>query len=312
MSHLYHELRTAIESGDLNVFLSHMIQYGGGAVHEKRKDYKVLTECAYHSTLKIFEAFLEYGGDPDIPFDNQGSSALKEAAEKGDIRRAQALLKAGADPNGKAGGTKQPLQMALEHGQEEVACLLVKAGAQIDSVRYSDGDTLLKMAAFKGFPDFVRTALEYHANPNLKGSGIKSPLAIAAEENQIECARVILEGGGDPNFIWGCTGNNIFKDAVDRHSLELIELLIEFGVDLQHRAGGRYTNLEYMHKILSEHEADGLAGKKDSSYNPSTESSAVYETVLKEAERKKAEDLMHKALRMYQKGQVFIKRKPKI
>ena len=58
---------------------------------------------------------------------------LIEAARKGDIPAASALLELGADPNANTSGSGTPLWLAAQHGYAELAKLLLAKGADINA-----------------------------------------------------------------------------------------------------------------------------------------------------------------------------------
>jgi ankyrin repeat protein len=72
----------------------------------------------------------------DVNFkQNEGVTALHEAAQSGDADTVRMLLDAGADPNARTGTLddgstgKSPLDLARKAGHEEVAALLLARGA---------------------------------------------------------------------------------------------------------------------------------------------------------------------------------------
>lgn len=242
---IYDAVRLAIEQKNARTLKSLASSLGSKALRVSRKGYKELNECAYASSPEILKAFLQSGGEADVAWDARGNSALKQAAEDGDEVRAGILLDGGARVDWKAKGRKTALQIAMEDGRLGVASLLVQRGADADVPEYKDGDTVLKMAAERGWASFIRLALEHGADPNGKGTGRLSPLAIAVRSGQKVCARALLEGGADPNFEWGSKGDTVFKCAVDEENAAMMRLLCDFGADLDRKGSGRYTNFDY-------------------------------------------------------------------
>lgn len=266
---IYDAVRLAIEQRNAGTLKSLASQLGAKALRVSRKGYKDLNECAYASSPEILQAFLESGGAADVAWDANGNSALKQAAEDGDEVRAKILLDGGARPDWKARGRKTALQIAMEEGRLGVAALLVQRGADPDLPEFKDGDTILKMAAEQGCASFIRLALAKGADPDRKGTGMLSPLAIAARSGQTECARALLEGGADPNFAWGSKGDTVFKSAVDEQDMAMMGLLCEWGADLGQKGSGRYSNFDYAARngvaaqaLLQMKAASELAAKK--------------------------------------------------
>ena len=74
-----------------------------------------------------------------------GESALREAAERGDVQTIQALIKAGNDPNAKNCAGNVPLHYAAWRGHTGAVNALLAAGADIDA-RNNYGATPLDIA----------------------------------------------------------------------------------------------------------------------------------------------------------------------
>lgn len=78
----------------------------------------------------------------------------------------------------------------------------------------------------------IQQLLDYGANPNLGESLFgNSPLHTAASKGRADIARLLLEGGADPNF------QNHYKEtplhaAVKEGHIELVKLLVERGADV--------------------------------------------------------------------------------
>ncbi len=149
-------------------------------------------------------------------------TALMFAAQQGDVGSARVLLNAGAKPNDVVPRTGlTPLIIASAMGRTEVVVLLLDAHADPNAVdangftslhravRDSDrgGDLTLKAAAV----GIVRALLAHGANPNVRlgqekptvaASGVSlqgaTPLALAAEINNLDAVRALVDGGADP------------------------------------------------------------------------------------------------------------------
>jgi ankyrin repeat protein len=147
------------------------------------------------------------------------------AAQQGDADSARILLSAGANPNEvmhRTGWTALIIASAM--GQGKAVAMLLDAGADPNAVD-ANGFTALHRAV-RGESDrgvdpeskvaavgIVRALLAHGANPNARlkqekpmiaGSGITlegaTPLALAAEVNNLDAVRVLVEGGADPQI----------------------------------------------------------------------------------------------------------------
>jgi uncharacterized protein len=145
---------------------------------------------------------------------NNGFTALMFAAQVGDAESARVLIGAGAkahDVMPKTGLT--PLIIAAATGRTKVAALLLDQGADPDAVA-ADGFTALHHAAkHRDTVEMVGALLRHHARPNVRlsqkkptvlASGIvlqgATALAVAAEINNLDAVKVLVDGGADPSI----------------------------------------------------------------------------------------------------------------
>jgi uncharacterized protein len=161
----------------------------------------------------VTEELVRHGADVHAR-SNNGFTALMFAAQVGDADSARALVGAGAKANDvvpKTGLT--PLIIAAATGRTRVAALLLDNGADPDAVD-ADGFTSLHYAAKnKDTVDMVGSLLRHRAKPNLRlvqkkptvaASGIvlqgATALALAAEINNLDAVKVLVDGGADPSI----------------------------------------------------------------------------------------------------------------
>lgn len=153
-----------------------------------------------------------------------GYTALMFAA-RGDVESARILLNAGADPNAIIpdwGGTA--LIIASTMGQTDVVAALLDKGADPN---YKDGNSFTALHAAVRDSDYgedraqreaavatVKVLLKHGADPNARIHQEKptvraldelefegaTPLALAAEVNNLDAIKVLVEGGADPNI----------------------------------------------------------------------------------------------------------------
>eukprot|EP00951_Prasinocladus_malaysianus_P016688 scaffold130443_cov50-Prasinocladus_malaysianus.AAC.1 len=70
-----------------------------------------------------------------------------------------------------------------------------------------------------------------------------TPLMTAAHRGRLEAARALLRAGADPNFVNGNNDLSVFW-AIDG-GVEMIQLFVEYGVDLNARTAKDWTPLSY-------------------------------------------------------------------
>ncbi len=97
----------------------------------KPEDGKIL-KAAYKGDLSAVEAYLAKGGQPDLS-NRYGFTLLAIATEQNRIPVMQALIKAGADVNGRNDGKQTPLYWAAEQNNIAAMKLLIDAGADVNA-----------------------------------------------------------------------------------------------------------------------------------------------------------------------------------
>lgn len=126
-----------------------------------------------------------------------GFSALHLAAFFGRTDAVRFLLARGADPNLWATGDLivQPLHSAVAGGHEEVARLLVDAGAEVGTAQ-REGYTPLMGAAQNGLATTVALLLARGADPKAYNDDILTAAELADRAGQPEVAATIRAAGG--------------------------------------------------------------------------------------------------------------------
>ncbi|MDR6319077.1 ankyrin repeat domain-containing protein [Actinoplanes couchii] len=113
----------------------------------RKKIQRRLVAAAGWGTPRDVAALLRRGADPDLP-DQDGTTPLYRASVQGRSFNVQTLLEAGADANRESGDFDEglPLCAAVCHGHDEVAALLIAAGA--DPELREDGGTGLSASGW--------------------------------------------------------------------------------------------------------------------------------------------------------------------
>ncbi|MER5624002.1 ankyrin repeat domain-containing protein [Streptosporangium sp. NPDC002544] len=153
---------------------------------------------------------------PDEP-NEDGSTALYQAAVQGDAGIVRMLLAAGADPDRESGGDSEglPLCAAAAWGHLKAVIALLDAGADPD--RREDIErtamTALHWAASNEHLAVVRTLLDRGADPDLDDSAGRTALSHAAERGATAVVRTLLDHGANPAL----------ADGQDRRPLDLAQ-----------------------------------------------------------------------------------------
>ncbi|KAF2944872.1 hypothetical protein DAI22_02g175400 [Oryza sativa Japonica Group] len=87
----------------------------------------------------------------------------------------------------------------LDHGECEIAKILLSRGAHVDS--FSSHGTPLHLSAFCQQDGVMKILLDHHADAgaDVKGVGTVTPLITAANNGQTDFYKCLLEAGADPN-----------------------------------------------------------------------------------------------------------------
>lgn len=129
--------------------------------------------------------------------DEWGNTALLLAAREGDLETARALLRAGADVNGRA-GPFTPLGQAALRGHSHMVRLLLRGGAQVDATGLNEHTPLMN-AVKLNHPEVVSLLLKAGANPQVKDRTGAGLLLVAINDNLPQVLAVLLSHGMDPN-----------------------------------------------------------------------------------------------------------------
>jgi ankyrin repeat protein len=150
---------------------------------------------------------------------------LVQAALDGDVDGVAAMLREGAPPDGRVGGTTA-LYTAAAQGHTHIALLLLERGAD-PNLRSGDqaDSTPLCAAACHGYLDIVRALLAHGGDPNLREDEWWTALRWAAAHGHVEVAGELLAGGADPDL------GAPLAEAARRGSLGVARLLLEHGAD---------------------------------------------------------------------------------
>lgn len=146
--------------------------------------------------------------------------SLHDAAEAGDLKRAEALLRADAYLTAaKDGFGETALHRAAATGHADVAQAILSHGAAVDPVSHV-GRTPLHSAAENGCLAAAKALLDHKARPGaLNGDGM-TPLHLAARHGHADVVRLLLARGADPNAMGEYTGSPLHEAAANgRHAV---------------------------------------------------------------------------------------------
>lgn len=150
--------------------------------------------------------------------DKNNQTVLHLNVINNDIKKVNALLQLGADPNIQDNKNLPPLAYAKTTKMME---LLLKNKANPD-VRTPKGSTILHNVTKTNNIEGIYYLTSYHANPNIPDKDYKIPYDYTSCNN---AKILLLAAGSNPNF------KNYLKDALQKNNQEIFEYLLECGAN---------------------------------------------------------------------------------
>ncbi|HYU78421.1 MAG TPA: ankyrin repeat domain-containing protein [Vicinamibacterales bacterium] len=175
------------------------------------------------------------------PLAATGATKVADAAMRGDVSAARALLKQGADVNEPQGDGMTALHWAAEHGDAELATLLLKSGANPGAGTRIGRHTPLHIAAKGGHAAVVRLLVDAKADVNAATTTGATPLHFAAASGSGDAIVALLDRGAEVNAREPEWGQTPLMFAAAGGRTEAVKALIARGADL--RATGKVVDI---------------------------------------------------------------------
>jgi ankyrin repeat protein len=159
-----------------------------------------LADAAMRQDVDAVRGLIARGADPDAAH-GDGMTALHWAAQHGDVEIAGLLLDAGADTETRTRlGGHTPLHVASRSAQELTVTALLVAGADPAAVT-TTGATALHFVAASGSAGAVSALLDHGADADVREPVWgQTPLMFAAAAARTEAIAVLLARGADPEL----------------------------------------------------------------------------------------------------------------
>lgn len=194
--------------------------------------------ASLNGSAPMLNRLITAGADPNAVLSRTGDTALMIAARTGKIDAVRMLLDRGAKANTQEtwGGTTA-LMWAVSEKHPNVAQLLVERGADVNlrsyyvpsaSGRGFEGTTPVPNKTSQGFEEFA--------------SGWLTPLMLAARENDLESAKLLVKAGADINAQAG-DGKDALSLAFFDGSYDVAEFLIDNHAKVNQADAQRFTPL---------------------------------------------------------------------
>jgi len=177
-------------------------------------------------SFDILQLLIDKGIDVNAR-DKYGATVLHYVCQ--DVDKFRFLLDSGADVNLRRKNISPLLRAVSNNFDSKIVELLIKHGAEIDSVDYSQNQ-------LGGFLDI--------------DTSNKTPLMVAVEyQTNPVTIKLLIQSGADVNYINRETGQNILINAVQNHSdPQIIHWLLEAGAQPNVRNSEEHTALFYAEK----------------------------------------------------------------
>ncbi|MCJ1271167.1 Ankyrin-2 [Lobaria immixta] len=154
---------------------------------------------------------------------------LYEAAEEGDEKTVEILIKAGADVNAVGGHYGSALQAAAFRGSKEIVEILIKAGADVSAVGGHYGSALqAAIANATECQDLIRLLFENSASVNLQSRASDGSCLLHAvvTSRKFEILKNLLDVGAEKLInVKNISGQTPFHLSVMSGNLRILEML---------------------------------------------------------------------------------------
>ncbi|EDS40237.1 ion channel nompc [Culex quinquefasciatus] len=204
---------------------------------ESKDDETPLHIATQNGRLNVVQTLLENGADPNAETVG-GFTPLHLAANKNLVEIAFALLYQGAFIDTASAHLHMkysnctPLQCAVLEGNLKMVNMLIEYGANVHFATENEGLTLLHFAAMANSKEIVTILLEHGCNVDSLCHDDKTPLHEACLNCNFDVAQVLLERGANAHHRTSENGFSLLHIAAQRNCPEIIQLLIDNGVDI--------------------------------------------------------------------------------
>jgi hypothetical protein len=152
-----------------------------------------------------------------------GEREFRSRILNGDVDAVKLMLEAGMPVE-----AQDALHEAVEVGQTKVVKVLIEAGADVNKPG-AYGQSLVMNAV--NHPEIVKLLIDAHADVNIPNDYKLAPLAVAAEQGQLETVKMLIAAGAnvkhrDPS------GGSALMVAVLRGYKDEVRVLIDAGADV--------------------------------------------------------------------------------
>jgi ankyrin repeat protein len=235
-------LLTAVIEGHSDV-AQLLIEHGANVRAVNKYGNSPLVYAARKCMTSTVALLLDHGADPNEGARDGGEGTpIYEAAGSGDIETIELLIARGARLQGNVTEgmvfTSRALRAAAGTGHLEAAQVMIKHGAVPDLITAAGiGDVSALRSELSVGSDWAKdmaNQAEFGIRPGM------TPLIMAASNNQIEAAKILLDAGADVNAPSGWYAPPLCI-AAEKGYVEMARLLIERGANVEGNSTGIHS-----------------------------------------------------------------------
>jgi ankyrin repeat protein len=200
---------------------------------ERNSHFIEMRELVYRGDHGALERMLSDGANPNArnPVNDQGpgGTLLHVAADEGDLRTVDLLLEYGANPRATDRIRATPLHYAAKRGRIDIIKRLAEEEVDLHAIAdFRGDDTPAALAMDRGQRKAAKYILFEAAKGDLRGEPLERLLHMAANNDEWDMVRQLLEAGADPGAQEEL-GSWPLSRAVMSGSVEPVNLLLQHG-----------------------------------------------------------------------------------
>ena len=179
--------------------------------------------------------------DPEI---QNLTTILLEAIKHNETRIARAIVGSGLDLNFLGPDGLSPLHVTAKQGSFDLCQEILDNNGQVDH-NASDGSTPIFWAALNGHEDVVRLFIQNGADVEHRDRSERTPVFSAVFGKTPEVLQILHDDGNVQVNVKMRGGFTPLIVAVQQKAFEMVEMLVEFGSDLESSTSEGLTALYY-------------------------------------------------------------------
>ena len=209
-----------------------------------------------NNDVALVERLIRAGADVKAT-NRYGIAAIALACESGSADILEKLITAGVSANATGPYGETALHTCAHSGKIEAAKVLIAHGASLDAGDSWRGQTPLMWAAAQGHADMMRALIEAGADVSARSTiiawerqrtseprdkwlppGGLTPMLFAAREGCVDCVKVLISSGADPNIVDPDQYSPLVLALINGH-FDVAGALIDAGanLDMQDKVG---------------------------------------------------------------------------